>query len=67
MTTLSKRKRSDGLPAVNSVEELQAKLRSAVTTYDSAEIAVMYLIREYKFDRTLLQEALKGPLVIPDI
>jgi hypothetical protein len=55
------------LPPVNSVGELQAQLRFAVTTYDSAEIAVIYLMCEYNFNRAMLQEALKGPLVIPDI
>jgi hypothetical protein len=46
---MSKRKRDDRL-LVNFAEDLQVKLRSAITSYDSAEVAVLYLIHQYKFD-----------------
>jgi len=67
MTELSKRKRHDELPTVSSVEELQTKLRSAICTYESAEVALLYLIREYKFDSIMLQEVLKGLFIILDL
>ena len=58
-STLSKRKRSDGLVVLDT-EALWVQLRSAVTNYESAEIAILFLIREYNFDWLTLQEALKG-------
>ena len=63
-STLSKRKRSDGLPVLNTVEALQAQLRSAIATYGSAEIALLFLIRVFSFDLVTLQEALEGELMM---
>ena len=62
-STLSKRKQSDGLPVLDTAEALQAQLLSAIATYDSAEIALLVLIRKFSFDLVTLQEALKGELM----
>ena len=64
MSTLSRRRRSDGLPALNTSEALRVQLRSAIATDESAEIALVFLIRNFNFDWVTLQEALKGELMI---
>ena len=67
MATPSKRRRNDELPAIDSAEDLQDKLRLAIRTHESAEVALLYLIQEYKFDSVMFQQALKGMLIVLDL
>jgi hypothetical protein len=67
MATPSKRRRNDELPTIDSAEDLQDKLRLAIRTHESAEVALLYLIREYKFDSVMFQQALKGMLIVLDL
>jgi len=58
---------NDELPAIDSAEDLQDKLRLAICTHESAEVALLYLIRQYKFDSVMLQQALKGMFIVLDL
>jgi len=61
---IMKRKRTDGLPVLDTAEALRVQLRSAIATYESAEIAILFLIPEFNFDMATLEDVLKGELMI---
>lgn len=45
-------------------EELKELLSSAITNYNSAEVALLHLMREYDFDLNTLRQTLAGPSVV---
>lgn len=54
---------SNGKRAVRS-DELKELLSSAVTNHDSAEVALLYLMREYDFGVNTLRQTLAGPYIV---
>lgn len=47
-------------PVVHSVNALRILLSSATTSYESAEVALLHIMRAYDFDPGLLQQVLTG-------
>jgi hypothetical protein len=45
-------------------DELKELLSSAVTNYNSAEVALLHLMREYDFDLNTLRQTLAGPSIV---
>ena len=60
ITMASKRKLENEKLPVNSGDDFRRSLSSAVSTYESAEKAVLWLMHEYRFDLSLLQQSLRG-------
>ena len=52
----SKRK----IEEIQTSEDFRKLFASAISTYESAELAILWLMREYRFDLSLLQQALSG-------
>jgi hypothetical protein len=50
--------------AVRSADDLKELLSSAITNYNSAEIAFLHLMRKYDFDLNTLQQTLVGPSIV---
>jgi hypothetical protein len=53
-TMASKRK----IEEIQSSEDFQRLFASAIATYETAELAVLWLMREYRFDLSILQQTL---------
>jgi hypothetical protein len=45
-------------------DELKELLSSAVTNYNSPEVALLHLMREYDFDLNTLRQTLAGPSIV---
>ena len=58
-----KQKRDNDKPAVQSAEELKMLLSANITTYESAEIAILHLMKSHDFTLGLLQQILTGPSI----
>jgi len=49
---------------IQSSEDFRRLFASAIATYKTAEIAVLWLMREYRFDLSVLQQALIGSILL---
>ena len=49
---------------IQSSEDFRRLFASAIATYETAEIAVLWLMREYRFDLSILQQALIGSILL---
>jgi len=56
----SKRKLEDEKLPIKSSEDFRRLFSSAISTYESAEKAVLWLMHEYRFDLSLLRQSLRG-------
>lgn len=56
----TKQMHDDNKPVVHSVNALRILLSSATTSYESAEVALLHIMRAYDFDPGLLQKVLTG-------
>jgi len=54
------RKLEDEKLPIDSSEDLSRLLSSAISTYESAGKAVLWLMHEYRFDLSLLRQSLRG-------
>jgi hypothetical protein len=59
-TMATKRKRGDDKKILNSPETLRQLLTSAITTHESAQIALLHIMEEYEFSLSALQQILLG-------
>ena len=57
----SKRKSDD---EIQSSEDFRRLFTTAIVTYEEAELAVLWLMREYRFDLSILQQALIGSVLL---
>ena len=48
---------------IQSSEDFRRLFASAIATYETAELAVLWLMREYRFDLSILQQALIGSVL----
>jgi len=56
----SKRK----IDEIQSSEDFRRLFATAIVTYEKAELAVLWLMREYRFDLSILQQALIGSVLL---
>ena len=49
---------------IQSSEDFRRLFASAIATYETAELAVLWLMREYRFDLSILQQALIGSVLL---
>jgi len=59
-TMASKRK----VEEIQSSEDFRRLFASAIVTYETAELAVLWPMREYRFDLSTLQQALIGSVLL---
>jgi len=45
-------------------EDFRRLFASAIATYETVELAVLWLMREYRFDLSILQQALIGSVLL---
>jgi hypothetical protein len=57
----TKRKRDDEKIAVHSPDALRTLLSSAITSHDSAEVALPHIMKTRSFDISMWQRILSGP------
>jgi hypothetical protein len=60
----AKRKRGEGNQVIKTPEALRELLSTAITTFDSAEIALLHLMGEYDFSLSHLQQILSGTAIL---
>ena len=61
----SKRKPGGEKLPINSSDDFCRRLSSTISTYESAEKAVVWLMQEYRFDLSLLRQSLRGSFFLP--
>jgi len=49
---------------IQSSEDFRRLFASAIATYETAELVVLWLMREYRFDLSILQQALIGSVLL---
>jgi cell division GTPase FtsZ len=63
-TMATKRKRGDDNQAIKSPEALRELLNSNITTYESAEIALLHIMAGYDFSLSHLQQIFMGMAIL---
>lgn len=64
ITMASKWKHEDEKLPIYCSEDLRRLLSSAISTHETAEMAVLWLMRKYRFDLSLLRSSLRGSLFL---
>jgi hypothetical protein len=60
----TKQKCNDNKPLVHSDDALRTLLSSAITSYGSAEVALLHIMKTYDFNGNMLEQILTGLSVL---
>ena len=63
MATVTRRKRQDN-PEVDSADALRKQLSPFIKSDESAEAAILHIMKERNFSSTLLKQILTGPFIL---